>query len=95
MPGRQGGKGSAGAVQGKHRQRLSEVIRVVNNLFEGDAMAYVDTVLKAKMLESGTLKARAAATSRQQFNSSPGLGRELMNAIMDATTAHGETRTGK
>ena len=84
----------SGAVQDKHKLRLAEIIRAINDLFEGDitegdAVAY-HGVLEAKMLESETLREQAAANSKQQFGSSPDLGRELMNAIMDAMTAHQE-----
>ena len=85
----------SGSVQDKHKQLLSEIIRAINGLFEGeitdgDAVAYVDSVLKTKLLESETLREQASANSRQQFNNSPDLSRELTNAIMDAMAAHHE-----
>ena len=84
----------SGSVQDKHKLRLAEIIRAINDLFEGDitdgdAVAYHE-VLGAKMLESETLRQQAAANSKQQFSSSPDLGRELTNAIMDAMSAHQE-----
>jgi type I restriction enzyme R subunit len=83
----------SGQVQDKHKQRLQEIISAMNDLFEGeitegDAVAYVDTVIKGKMLESDLLRSQAMANTREQFGNSPHLGDELMNAIMDAMAAH-------
>ncbi len=55
---------------------------------EGDAVAYVDSVLKDKLLESETLRARALANTNEQFPNSPSLQDELTKAIMDAMAAH-------
>lgn len=82
-----------GQVQDKHKQRLQEIILALNDLFEGeitdgDAVAYVDTVFKEKMLESDLLRSQAVANTKEQFGNSPNLGDELMNAIMDAMAAH-------
>ncbi len=55
---------------------------------EGDAITYVDSVIKGKLLESDTLKAQAAANTREQFSNSPSLQDALMDAIMDAMAAH-------
>jgi type I restriction enzyme R subunit len=83
----------SGRVQEKQRQRLQEVIAAINDLFEGeitegDAVAYVDGVIKGKLLESGVLRSRAAANTKEQFMNSPSLNDELMNAIIDAMAAH-------
>ncbi|MCG7363907.1 DEAD/DEAH box helicase family protein [Roseomonas sp. ACRSG] len=83
----------SGQVQDKHKQRLQEIISAMNDLFEGeitegDAVAYVDTVIKGKMLESELLRSQAMANTKEQFGNSPHLGDELMNAIMDAMAAH-------
>ncbi|MDJ0390272.1 DEAD/DEAH box helicase family protein [Roseomonas sp. E05] len=83
----------SGQVQDKHKLRLQEIILAMNDLFEGeitegDAVAYVDTVLKEKMLESELLRSQAAANTKEQFGNSPNLSDELMNAIMDAMAAH-------
>ena len=83
----------SGRVQDKHKQRLAEIIAAINDLFEGevtdgDAVTYVDGVIKGKLLESSTLRAQAAANTREQFANSPTLQDELMNAIMDAMAAH-------
>lgn len=83
----------SGRVQEKHKARLNEIIQAINDLFvgeitEGDTVAYVDSVLKTKMLESATLRAQAAANTKEQFSNSPSLSEELQNAIMDAMAAH-------
>lgn len=82
-----------GQPQDLHKMRLAEIVRVINDLFngevtEGDAVAYVDTVLKTKMMEDEALRAQAAANTKEQFGNSPDLRDALMNAIMDAMAAH-------
>jgi type I restriction enzyme R subunit len=83
----------SGQVQDKHKLRLEQIIAAINDLFEdevtdGDAVTYVDSVLKTKLMESETLRAQAAANTKEQFESSPSLNEELLNAIMDAMAAH-------
>ena len=82
----------SGQVQDKQKLRLAEIIRAINDLFEGvtegDALPYVDSVLKSKMMESAQLQAQAKANTKEQFMNSPSLNEELMNAIMDTTAAH-------
>jgi type I restriction enzyme R subunit len=83
----------SGAVQDKHKLRLAAIIQAINDLFEGDvtdgdAVAYVDSVIKGKLLESETLKAQASANTKEQFSNSPRLQDELMSAIIDAMAAH-------
>lgn len=83
----------SGQIQDKQKLRLDQIIRAINDLFEGDvtdgdAVSYVDSVLKTKMMESETLQAQAAANTKEQFQNSPSLNDELMNAIMDAMAAH-------
>ena len=83
----------SGVVQDKQKLRLSAIIQAINDLFEGDvsegdAVSYVDSVIRGKMLESDTLRAQAAANTKEQFANSPSLQDELMNAIMDAMAAH-------
>ena len=53
-----------------------------------DAVAYVDTVIKSKMMEAELLRGQAAANTKEQFANSPDLNDELMNAVMDAMAAH-------
>lgn len=82
-----------GEVQEKEKALLAEIIAKVNDLFEGDLtdddkLVYVNNVLKGKLLESGILVQQAANNTKEQFANSPDLSNELMNAIMDAFTAH-------
>ncbi|WP_191057591.1 type I restriction endonuclease subunit R [Geminicoccus harenae] len=81
-----------GQVQEKHKQRLSEIIASLNDLFEGeltdgDKVAFFEGV-RTKLMESATLQAQAAANTKEQFMNSPSLGDELMNAIIDLMEAH-------
>jgi type I restriction enzyme R subunit len=48
----------------------------------------VNNVLKGKLLESDQLVQQAMNNSKGQFANSPDLDSELLNAIMDALTAH-------
>ena len=83
----------SGAVQDKRKLQLAAIIQAINDLFEGDvtegdAVAYVDSVLKGKLLESETLQAQAAANTKEQFANSPRLQEELTSAIIDSMAAH-------
>jgi type I restriction enzyme, R subunit len=83
----------SGEVRDKETVLLGEIIAKVNNLFEGeltndDKLIYVNNVLKGKLLESETLVQQAASNTKEQFANSPDLTNELMNAIMDAFSAH-------
>jgi type I restriction enzyme R subunit len=76
------------------REQLGEIIARVNDLFGGEAsendkLAYVNHV-KGKLLESDVLVRQAASNTREQFSSSPDLGKALLNAIIDAFAAHTE-----
>jgi type I restriction enzyme, R subunit len=82
----------SGTVQEKERLLLGEIIAQVNDLFgadttEGDKLVYVNNVIKEKLLESETLRQQAASNSKEQFANSPDLNMELLNAIMDASSA--------
>jgi type I restriction enzyme R subunit len=82
----------SGSVQETEKERLSEIIAKVNDLFgadttEGDKLVYVNNVIKEKLMESETLRQQAANNSKEQFANSPDLEREITNAIMDAETA--------
>jgi type I restriction enzyme, R subunit len=81
-----------GAVQDKERARLAEIIARVNDLFQGvtdnDGLVYVDSVIKTKLMGSETLAQQAANNSKEQFAQSPDLGKAIMDAIMDALSAH-------
>lgn len=65
----------------------------VNDLFEGeltddDKLVYVNNVLKGKLLESDLLIQQAMNNSKEQFANSPDLANGILNAIMDALSAH-------
>ena len=82
-----------GEVQEKQKAFLNEIIKRVNDLFEGDLtdqdkLVYVNNVIKGKLLESETLKQQAANNTKEQFANSPDLKNELMNAIIGALDAH-------
>ena len=83
----------SGQLQEKEKARLAEIIDKVNTLFEGeltddDKLVYVNHVLKGKLLESDILVQQASNNTKEQFSNSPDLANELMNAIMDALSAH-------
>ena len=83
-----------GEVQEKDKLLLAEIIAKVNDLFDGDLtdgdkLVYVNNVLRGKLLESSILVQQAASNTKEQFANSPDLNHELMNAIMDALSAHG------
>lgn len=85
------GSGS-GAIQDKDKALLSEIIAKVNDLFEGDLtdgdqLAYVH-VIKDKLLESSLLTQQAENNTKEQFDNSPDLERELDDAIISAFEAH-------
>ena len=72
---------------------LAEIIEKVNELFQGelsddDKLVYVNNVLKGKLMESETLRQQAQNSTKQQFSDSPDLANEILNAIMDALSAH-------
>jgi len=82
-----------GQVQEKERVRLNELIRKVNDLFqgdvtEGDKLVYVNDVIRGKLLESETLRHQALSNTKEQFAASPDLSAELLRAVMDAFDAH-------
>jgi type I restriction enzyme, R subunit len=55
---------------------------------DGDAVTYVDGVLKTKLLENDTLRGQAAANTKEQFANSPSLQDALVGAIIDTMSAH-------
>lgn len=82
-----------GQVQDKEKILLSEIVDKVNDLFEGeltddDKLVYVNNVLKGKLLESDLLVQQAMNNSKEQFANSPDLANGILNAIMDALSAH-------
>jgi len=83
----------SGAVREKEKALLEEIIRRVNDLFEGeltddDMLVYVNGVLKGKLMESETLRQQAQNNTKEQFSNSPDLTKEIMNAVIDALAAH-------
>ena len=82
-----------GQLQEKEKALLAEIIARVNTLFDGelsdyDKLVYVNHVLKGKLLESDILVQQAMGNTKEQFSNSPDFANELMNAIMDALSAH-------
>ncbi|MBX3480603.1 MAG: type I restriction endonuclease subunit R [Caulobacter sp.] len=87
------GDAGSGSVQEKQKALLREIIEKVNDLFgtdtsDGDQLVYVNNVIKGKLLESQELITQARNNTKSQFAASPTLETELLNAIMDALTAH-------
>ena len=82
----------SGSVQEKEKALLGEIIAKVNDLFgadttEGDQLVYVNNVIKGKLMESDTLRQQAVNNTKEQFANSPDLNHEIINAIMDASSA--------
>ena len=83
----------SGSVQDKQKALLAAIIAKVNDLFEGeltddDQLIYVNNVIKGKLLESDSLRLQAQNNTKAQFAASPTLAAEILNAVMDALTAH-------
>jgi type I restriction enzyme, R subunit len=83
----------SGIVQEKQKALLNEIIQRVNDLFEGDLtdqdkLAYVNDVIKGKLLESQKLVVQATNNTKEQFANSPHLTTEIVNAVMSAFEAH-------
>lgn len=83
----------SGSVQEKEKVLLTEVIRKLNDLFQGelsdqDKLVYVNNVIMGKILESAKLRMQAQNNTKEQFAASPDLDHELDNAIMSALDAH-------
>lgn len=83
----------SGQLQEKEKARLSEIIEKVNTLFDGelsdeDKLVYVNHVLKGKLMGSDILVQQASNNTKEQFSNSPDLATEIMNAVMDALSAH-------
>jgi type I restriction enzyme R subunit len=82
-----------GEVRDKEKALLAEIIEKVNDLFvgevtENDKLVYVNDVIKGKLLESEVLVEQASNNTKEQFANSPDLSSEMLNAIMDALSAH-------
>ena len=81
-----------GGVQEKDKVELAEIIAKLNDLFSvglpEEQVNFACVVLPNQLRKSKTLCQQAAANSKQQFESSPDLDRELMDAIIDALDVH-------
>lgn len=82
-----------GIVREKEKAILAEIIKQVNELFNGeltddDKLVYVNNVLKGKLLESEVLAEQARNNTKEQFANSHDLEKEIENAIMKALAAH-------
>ena len=82
-----------GIVQEKQKAYLTEIIKKVNDLFEGelteqDKLVYVNNVIKGKLLESERLKQQATNNTKEQFANSPDLKTEILNAARRTLEAH-------
>jgi type I restriction enzyme R subunit len=82
----------SGEVREQEKIYLAEIIAKVNELFgndttDGDQLAYVNHT-RSKLLESDILVQQANNNTKEPFANSPDLTNELMNAIMDALSAH-------
>ena len=83
----------SGQVQDKTKVALAELIAKVNDLFEGDLtpgdkLVYVNDVIKGKLMESEKLAEQALNNTKEQFDNSPDLDKELEGAIINALEAH-------
>jgi type I restriction enzyme R subunit len=88
----------SGVVNEPQMAYMAELIQKLNDLFEGeltdkDKLVYVNHVIKGKLLESETLQQQAASNTKEQFENSPDLNHELLNAIMGALDAHNAMST--
>jgi len=88
----------SGKVQEKEKIYLAALIEKLNDLFgqdttDQDQLLYVNGAIMGKMLESQTLRQQAANNTREQFATSPDLGQELDNAIIEALDAHSSMST--
>lgn len=84
----------SGSLQEKEKALLAEIIERVNDLFggdttDGDKISYVNAI-REKLLESDALGIQAANNEKARFANSPTLGNELMNAIIEALSAHND-----
>jgi predicted type IV restriction endonuclease len=68
-------------------ETLDDAARVLD-LTDGDRVAFAESV-RTKLMESETLRAQAAANTREQFVNSPNLREELLNAVISTMEAHG------
>ncbi|MGB3752439.1 MAG: type I restriction endonuclease [Parerythrobacter sp.] len=82
----------SGSVQGKDALALSQIIASMNALFEGDLsdgdqLSFMRTV-RDKLLESPQLRAQANANSAAQFNASPTIDGQILEATIEGMEKH-------
>lgn len=82
----------SGAIQDKDKALLDEIISRVNDLFEGeisddDQLFYVNGFLKGHLLDSKQLQEQARANTKAQFEGSPTLKKEFLDAVIDSDEA--------
>lgn len=53
-----------------------------------DELVYVNDFIKNTLMESEALSEQALNNAKEQFANSPDLANEIMNAVMDALSAH-------
>ena len=78
----------SGSVRDPDRAALSEIIAAMNELFgddttDADKLGFIRATGE-RMMASDTLRAQAAGNTREQFESSPDLDRELVSAVIEA-----------
>ena len=77
----------SGSVRDPDKAALSEIIAAMNELFgddttDADKLGFIRATGE-KMKASETLRAQARGNTREQFESSPDLDRELINAVIE------------
>jgi type I restriction enzyme R subunit len=87
----------SGQVREKQTAYLSELIEKLNKIFgddttDGDQLSFVNT-LGEKTLESKRLQQQAASNSKEQFNASPDLAKEIIEAVMETMDVQQELST--
>jgi len=86
-----------GSVREKEKAFLTEIIEKLNTIFgsdttDGDQLSFVQT-LGAKTLESKLLQQQAASNTKEQFNASPDLTRQIIEAVMETMDVQQELST--
>jgi type I restriction enzyme, R subunit len=83
----------SGQVQEPQKAYMRELIAKLNEVFGTetsvqDQLSYVNGTLKGKVMESVTLQQQAANNTKEQFNNSPDLSREVTNTVISSMDAH-------
>ena len=87
----------SGEVREKQTAYLSELIEKLNTIFgsdttDGDQLSFINT-LGEKTLESKRLQQQAASNTKEQFNASPDLTAEIIEAVMETMDVQQELST--